>query len=575
MRIASILLVMSLSCVVCAQEGEAKAEHSAQGQQNIPTTLAEAHAELERILSAEELAKIDAMLSERDMIQYHFSLGLSIRNSWGLWQGGPLAKHMRELGFTHPDNMSGVILGTFWCKRHGQDFRLQERAVASKKAMEAARKAQEEEKKRVQEAIIAIQNMMMGLRFEKQDVPVVKMPIKSGMRVRFMCPFQGGVFFTAYRQGSRQDAAIVTDGICYDPAGRERRTEEQYDDGVARGHCWDAATDQLRKMKPGEDFYIVGYFLDLSDRKIHRILVPEVNDVYAAVGVGGRAWFAGLTEGKIVLLGVGDRDRIAVPLPQEDEIPDLGMDGQSLLAVYSKMIYRLTDRQWTLVHSGDILLPRSGLPPQRYGDRVFLRDEGLRENDKRLWWLTMGERLHLSVLDHDVGVVGPEGPRWENATSYAVTGNGDLWVSVGDGSSSKSLLRRSKDGSYSIAIMNDSTRFTGELLGSTEATPRVCVSAVTALPDDTLLLAGDTGLYRLKGNELVQELAFIRAETADDNSGTARSWNGYPGSVLALDDRSYILGTTMGDGVYLLHKGDDGQWNCQAVDGRTSETVVW
>jgi hypothetical protein len=58
-----------------------------------------------------------------------------------------------------------------------------------------------------------------------------------------------------------------------------------------------------------------------------------------------------------------------------------------------------------LVHSGDILLPRSCLPPQRHGNMVFFRDEGREETGKRLWWLTLGERPHLSVLACDTGVV--------------------------------------------------------------------------------------------------------------------------------------------------------------------------
>ena len=94
----------------------------------IPTTLDEAHLRLERELPKEELAKIDAMKSEDQMIEYHMGRGMGMRNSWGLWKGGPLAKHMKELGFFHPDDMSGVILVTFWCKRHGKDFRLKERA---------------------------------------------------------------------------------------------------------------------------------------------------------------------------------------------------------------------------------------------------------------------------------------------------------------------------------------------------------------------------------------------------------------------------------------------------------------
>ncbi len=111
-----------------AAKKESAKEQAKQEEAPPPGTLEEAHQQLERTLPKEELAKIDAMKSEDDMIGYHFGLGMGLRNSWGLWGGGPLAKNMNKLGFHHPDDMSGVILETFWCKRHGKDFRLKERA---------------------------------------------------------------------------------------------------------------------------------------------------------------------------------------------------------------------------------------------------------------------------------------------------------------------------------------------------------------------------------------------------------------------------------------------------------------
>ncbi len=94
-----------------------------------PKTLDEAHGQLEKQFPKKELAKIDAMKTEDEMIEYHFGLGMGMRNGWGLWGGGPLAQNMNKLGFHHPDDMSGVILRTFWCKRHKKDFCLKERAV--------------------------------------------------------------------------------------------------------------------------------------------------------------------------------------------------------------------------------------------------------------------------------------------------------------------------------------------------------------------------------------------------------------------------------------------------------------
>jgi hypothetical protein len=229
MRIVSVSLVFLSLSIVCAQEGAGNKGKPREEQQKIPTTLAEAHVELERIFSSEELAKIDAMPSEDGMIQYHMPFGTGLRNRWGLWRGSPLAKHMEALGFTHPDDMSGVILETFWCKRHGQDFRLEERAEHYKAYWEAAKKAQEEEENRVRKSNAAIRNMMMDLQFEKRDVPVVRMPIKNGMNVRFMCSFRGGVFLTAYCQGSiSSNSYVIMDGYYTDPTSGEFRRRPKW-----------------------------------------------------------------------------------------------------------------------------------------------------------------------------------------------------------------------------------------------------------------------------------------------------------------------------------------------------------
>lgn len=95
----------------------------------VPRNLDDAHEQLERLLPKEELERIDAMKSEDEMIRYQRNLGQTLRNEWGLWKGSRLSQAMNQLGFRHPDDSSGVILETFWAKRHNQDFRLEERKI--------------------------------------------------------------------------------------------------------------------------------------------------------------------------------------------------------------------------------------------------------------------------------------------------------------------------------------------------------------------------------------------------------------------------------------------------------------
>jgi hypothetical protein len=136
-RIAFAILLLAAAAPLRAGDVEppaigtpAREEPAAKDETPPPKTLKEAHQQLEKIFEKEELAMIDAMKTESEMIRYHFGLGLGMRNTWGLWAGGPLAKHLNSLGFHHPDDMSAVILETFWCKRHNKDFRLEERAAS-------------------------------------------------------------------------------------------------------------------------------------------------------------------------------------------------------------------------------------------------------------------------------------------------------------------------------------------------------------------------------------------------------------------------------------------------------------
>jgi len=103
--------------------------------EEVPVTVAEAHAELERMLSPEALALIDAKTSEHDVP--HSELTRDIVNGWGLAGGSALAQHMEGFGFTDAYEMAVTIVDTFWCKRHGEEFRLEERAARYRELREA------------------------------------------------------------------------------------------------------------------------------------------------------------------------------------------------------------------------------------------------------------------------------------------------------------------------------------------------------------------------------------------------------------------------------------------------------
>lgn len=76
----------------------------------IPNTLEEALAILDKIVSEEDME----WMKKRGAISVHLTLGMWIRNNWGLWENSGFYKYLHEkTGLTHPDDISNYIIEEF------------------------------------------------------------------------------------------------------------------------------------------------------------------------------------------------------------------------------------------------------------------------------------------------------------------------------------------------------------------------------------------------------------------------------------------------------------------------------
>lgn len=103
----------------------------------IPTNLDECMEALKEELSPEDQMKF-CKISEDDLSRYHMGLGRWIRNTWGLWTGGPLNEHMKSLGFIHPDDMSSSIIKEFWNRMNDKPSCIEQDVQYYKKYWEKA-----------------------------------------------------------------------------------------------------------------------------------------------------------------------------------------------------------------------------------------------------------------------------------------------------------------------------------------------------------------------------------------------------------------------------------------------------
>ena len=89
-----------------------------------PRSVGQAVERLQNTLPSDVLESIAAS-KEEDLFKYHFSLGMHIRNEYGLWKGNlRLVISIGHLSALHPDSASGYIIHALWKELRQRDTSL-------------------------------------------------------------------------------------------------------------------------------------------------------------------------------------------------------------------------------------------------------------------------------------------------------------------------------------------------------------------------------------------------------------------------------------------------------------------
>jgi hypothetical protein len=124
MRVSAAVLALLVAVSACAANpGPASRQRGP--EPDAPRTLDEAVTRLRNTLSPETLERFRTS-DESVVHEHHFGLGLSIRNDWGLWAGGPLHDDLTSLGLQHADDMSALLFTCLWRSIHGVPWRVEE-----------------------------------------------------------------------------------------------------------------------------------------------------------------------------------------------------------------------------------------------------------------------------------------------------------------------------------------------------------------------------------------------------------------------------------------------------------------
>jgi hypothetical protein len=550
------LVLVSATAAEAAARKNHRNKSSDEVSAYIPKDLEDCFAELDKLWPAEKRQEFRNKPEEK-LIEYHFELGMWMRNRWRLWAGSRLQNYFAALGVPHPESISMIIITSYWRRENHREIRLEEQITRDRAEWEQQRRQQEEEEIRVAQALEKAGKSMLGLEYPASSPPSIAIRQRSddGIRARSLARFRGGVLLTI-----RQPVPNVG---------------------------------------PKDTYALVPYFLDLTEERIHPIRLPEITDISYSVVAGDWLWVVGKGDGELRLLALSQAACTPVALPRSDEIPQLGLSGDQLLLVYSNSIYRREHQGWRQLYSGDLKPPLSGPPPRQYGDKIYFRDEGREENEKQLWFLELSAVPRLVPVWDDTGLVGPSGPRWENTFGYCVLDDGTLWATFGEGGTqSKSLLRRGPTGEYRIAVFNNSVNLHGDLLGrsdntgpdlvttsgsgwkqsrSQDSNPKgadLSISGIAAKSADELVAVADTGLFTIHGNKIKKLLTFRNAQQRVPLKQGLLHWNWDPTDILFLTENSYLISGSFG-GIYLLRQDQAKRWSMKSLDEQLGKPLIW
>lgn len=106
-----------------------------------PCNLDEAIVSLGYIINPEDKEQFQEWFEEEFLGRTHHNLGRWIRNNWGLWdETSKLHKWFKAIGIWHADDMSGIILTSYYRKTHNIPIRLDEQIQNYIKYWKAERK---------------------------------------------------------------------------------------------------------------------------------------------------------------------------------------------------------------------------------------------------------------------------------------------------------------------------------------------------------------------------------------------------------------------------------------------------
>jgi hypothetical protein len=499
-----------------------------------------------RVLNS-ELSEEDKKQLLQDPVADNGALGVRITNEWNLWAGSRLSTWFDKRGVHQPEDMAAIIIKALAADTKNKPFDLSKALQDTKEAEQRIEQESKDAEVLQKATMHRIKTMMMGLELKGNPAQVVELPHRAKMpeiRCRYLAPFGRGYLvvgkFTAPRE----------------PLGQV-------------------------------------YYVDSTQSSVRRLVAKGVTDFHQAVVINDTAYLIGANGEHDLLRSFDGRSLRSIELPPGDGKILLGRDGEALIASRERSLYRLERDSWKKIVMCPTDIPFSLGPLIKVGDRVYLRDEGKDEENKRLWWIDIAAGGKLVAFDEDCSIAGANGAQLINVWSYLVQDDGQLWIAAG-GDRFPWLVQWNPRSGYRIALADANVHFEGKfrrvLVGSVDDPntanfppggqkekylPLAMTGLVSVHSGGDIECVGNHGIYRVTATEIIPELAFTKSYQdieLNNKSGGIYHWPWLPTHILNLPNGGYLIGGHWG-GLYILKSDAYDVYRLKSLDDNLGQDI--
>lgn len=482
-----------------------------------PKNLEECNTYFDKDLKSKDISYIKNLAVD-ELSELHFTLGLNIRNTWIRGNRNPeLVNYFHNIGIFNPDDISGIIIKSYWSYLNKKEFDLKGEIKTYKDYWEKAAEIEKKNKENVANTDRRLSNAFIDINYKNVNPPLLTLPQnKTGNQI-----FSNE--FIKYKYGY-----IVNSITTYPDAEQKLGVNYKY------------------------------HYVDLKTNKLFKLDFRGLDTVESVTAIDSTLYICGIKSHNLKIVKHEGNKTLPISLTvldneikelSNDSWTKLGVFGGKLFALQTNGLYMFDGEAWQLINKFSLVeYFRKNYP----NAEPIIPTENIIITNKKLYFLQevlQGRDCELFELDLRTNTINEF---WQKTlitdnykkeiNSYSLIGNDTLFVAAQR--LGEALLLSEQNSTMTVYLLENKVKT--DLSGKFKMTVRKVLKH-----NDKIILIADNGLFELKNNQITPTAFFGNTVQLIRHGKYNIHFNFKPRSCAALNQDKYLIGGQFG-GLYII-----------------------